>query len=94
MTEQVRQPPPPAPSANDAGGSAAQAEPAAPSATVKALLGLVQATYRPGAVLTDAERARLRTTIEAMQAASTALHAYPLTNADEPDPIFAAFRAE
>ncbi len=79
---------------DDAGGPSVQAGPTVPPATISALLDLVQATYRPGSALTDTERERLQTTIGHMQAASAAIHAYPLTNADEPDPIFSAFRAE
>ncbi len=100
MTEQPEKTPlqirpqSPVQSGDDAGGPPVHAGSAASSATIAALLDLVQATYRPDAALSDGERERLQTSIGHMQAASAAMHAYPLTNADEPDPIFAAFRAE
>ena len=40
------------------------------------------------------ETARLRASVISLRAAVTALDAYPLTNADEPDTLFAAYRRE
>ncbi len=94
MTEQAPNTPPPAQSGDDAGGPPVQDGAATPTPTITALVDVVQAIYRPGAALSDSERERLQTAIGHMQAASAAMRAYPLTNADEPDPIFAAFRAE
>ncbi|MHB8575355.1 MAG: hypothetical protein ACYDCQ_08490 [Dehalococcoidia bacterium] len=78
----------------------AAATPAATSATavtpeqaplIDALLQVVEQIHRP---LAEAEREQLRSAIALGRQASAALMAYPLSNADEPDPIFAAYRAD
>ena len=88
MTEQQ-----PAPSGNDEGATSAResvTEPQEP-ATIEALIELVQKSYRP---LNDEELARIRKSLVASQTMAAAMQAYPLSNADEPDPIFVAYRAD
>ncbi len=83
----------PAPSGNNGGAAPAReaaTEPPEP-ATIEALLELVQRTYRP---LNDEELTRIRKSLVASQAMAAAMQAYPLSNADEPDPIFVAYRAD
>ena len=77
----------------DAGAAPAQPDLGQPSqpVTADALLQLIQQTYRP---LDSAEQERVRTAIGAMQQAAAAMYAYPLTNADEPAPIFMAYRSD
>jgi len=66
-----------------------QPDDGAPDAIAEALLDLVQKTHGP---LEGEELERVRGTLDGLRRASQAMAAYPLTNADEPDPIFAALR--
>jgi hypothetical protein len=61
------------------------------AALVEAMLGVVEQTHGP---LDEAAREQLREQLRRTRAASTALYAYPLSNADEPAPIFRPFRAD
>lgn len=61
------------------------------AALVEAMLGVVEQTHGP---LGEAARERLRDQLRRTRAASAALYAYPLTNADEPATIFRPFRAD
>lgn len=93
MSEQARDPGMNPRPGDDSGGATPQAAPpeAPPPAALDALTEVVQKTYRP---LAGEEQERVRTVITALQQASAALAAYPLTNADEPDPIFSVYRAD
>jgi hypothetical protein len=55
----------------------------------EALLAVVEQTHGP---LDDAARDQLREGLRRTRGATTALYAYPLTNADEPAPNFVPFR--
>jgi hypothetical protein len=77
------------PDISDAGGQ--PPSPPEPPPTADALLALIEKSYRP---LSEEESAALRTSIALTHQASAALFAFRLTNADEPDIGFAAFRAD
>lgn len=47
-----------------------------------------------GEHITAEHAPRLRDAARALREAIAELYAYPLTNADEPDPVFAAYRAD
>lgn len=76
------------PSVTDAGRPAAAPE---PPPTADALLALIEGSFR---ALSEEEREVLRTSLALGHQANAALFAYPLTNADEPDVGFAAYRAD
>lgn len=59
---------------------------------LEALVAAVQAVY--GGRISEEQMARVRDGVKGLREAAAALYAYPLTNADEPDPIFAAYREE
>ncbi len=59
---------------------------------VEALVAAVMAAH--GAHIPAEHTDKIRDSIKSLRAAVAALDGYPLTNADEPDPIFAAYRAE
>ena len=59
---------------------------------LEALLASVAAVH--GERIGPERMERVRESIKGLRTAAEALAAYPLTNADEPDPIFAAYRAE
>ncbi len=77
------------PSVSDAGRPAVAAP--EPSPAADAQLALIERSFRP---LSDDEREALRSSLALAHQANAALYAYPLTNADEPDVGFAAYRVE
>ena len=66
--------------------------PGADEPLVDALLGVVIARY--GGRIGPEQIGRLRESVRGLREAAAALYAYPLTNADEPDQVFAAYRGE
>ena len=61
-------------------------------AVVEALAATVRARY--GGRLSPEQAGRVPEIIRGLRDAAAALAAYPLANADEPDPVFAAYRGE
>ncbi len=61
-------------------------------ARVEALIAVVRAVY--GERISEEQMERVRDGVKGLRDVAAALYAYPLTNADEPDPIFAAYRGE
>ncbi len=59
---------------------------------LEAWLTLVTARY--GDRIPAAEHERVRESVRGLRAAADALAAFPLTNADEPDVLFRAYRGE
>lgn len=59
--------------------------------SVDAQLALVEAAYGPQP---EADRAQVRGVLDGVSRAVAALNAFPLSNADEPAPSFAAYRAD
>ena len=56
---------------------------------------LVAAVMAAHGVRIPAEHAeKIRESVKGLRGAVAAMNAYPLTNADEPDPIFAAYRSD
>ena len=64
----------------------------ADDARVEALVAAVKAAH--GDHIGPEQEERLRAQVRSLCAMAESLAAYPLTNADEPDVIFAAYRAE
>ncbi len=63
-----------------------------PDPRLDAALARIQAQH--GQHLPPGTEERLRTSVQALLAAADTLRATPLTNADEPDPIYRAYRAD
>lgn len=61
-------------------------------AHLEALVASITAAY--GGRISQEQMQRVRDGVQGLREAAAALYAYPLTNADEPDPIFAAYRGE
>jgi hypothetical protein len=59
---------------------------------VEALVAAVMAAH--GAHIPAEQTDKIRESVKGLRAAVAALDAYHLTNADEPDPIFAAYRSD